>query len=151
MASPVTRPQPLRANLAPAVTKQSQIHALVVSFELEIRKPLLRTLESLKADVVVCSRVEQAEEVLGRDPIDVVFCDEHLPDGSYVNLLEANHGHNKIPRLVVTTRQGDWNLYFEAVAKGAFDVIRCPCQPTDVEMTLIRVLREGDESVGACA
>src|SRR6516165_5689095 len=43
---------------------------------------------------------------------------------------------------VVTTRTGDWDLYFEALGKGAFDVIQSPCYSTHVEMTITRVLRE---------
>jgi hypothetical protein len=49
-----------------------------VSAELEIRRPLLRTLESLKIDVVVCSRRLQVEEALSKSSFDVVFCDERF-------------------------------------------------------------------------
>jgi DNA-binding NtrC family response regulator len=116
-----------------------------------MRKPLLRTLESLGVDLVVCSRVSDAEESLLKLPVDLVFCDEHLPDGGYAHLIHAHHSENCIPRVVVTTRHGDWDLYFHALAKGAFDVIRCPCNATDVEMVIIRALREGDAFATASA
>ena len=149
MPSPATQVRPLRTNIAPEAPIQSQIRSLVVSAELEIRRPLLQTLESLKIDVVVCSRRLHAEEALSKSSFDVVFCDERLPDGSYTDLIGRDHWGRKIPRVIVTTKDGDWDLYFQALAKGAFDVIRCPCYATDVEMALIRVLREGDAS--ACA
>ena len=33
-------------------------------------------------------------------------------------------------------------LYFEAMGRGAFDVVRSPWHPTDLEMVVIRALRE---------
>jgi DNA-binding NtrC family response regulator len=92
--------------------------------------------------VIACSTQTQAEDVLSRQTVDVVFCDEHLPDGSYDELIHPNHFDRRIPRVVVTTRTGEWDLYFEAVTKGAFDVIRSPWYASDVEMAVIRAQRE---------
>ncbi len=77
--------------------------------------------------------------------VDVVFCDEQLPDGSYDDLIHSNHWDRRIPRIAVTARTGEWELYFEAVRKGAFDVIRSPWHACDVEMAVIRALREGGQ------
>jgi DNA-binding NtrC family response regulator len=57
-------------------------------------------------------------------------------------LIYSHHCDRRIPRVVVTTRTGEWDLYFEAVTKGAFDVIRSPWYAADVEMAVIRALRE---------
>ena len=116
------------------------VRALVVSSELEVRKPLLRSLEWLQVDAIVCADLREAEEALSEHFVDVVFCDDRLPDGSYADLLRRSS--SKAPRIVVTTRTGDWELYFEALEKGAFDVIQSPCYSTHVEMTITRVLRE---------
>ena len=96
------------------------------------------------ADVTVCSTREQAEDVLSRQAVEIVFCDDRLPDGSYDDLIHREHYDHRIPRVVVTTRTGEWELYFQTIAKGAFDVIRAPWYATDVEMTVIRALREED-------
>src|SRR5262249_45263717 len=116
MVSPATRSQVLHANPTPRLRSPRQVRSIVVSCELEMRRPLLRTLESLGVDVVVCSRVSDAEESLLKLPVDLVFCDEHLPDGGYAHLIHAHHSENCIPRVVVTTRHGDWDLYFHALA-----------------------------------
>jgi DNA-binding NtrC family response regulator len=121
---------------------QRHVRALLVSPRLEVRKPLLQVLESFSTDVTCCSMFAQAEEVLAAQSFDVVFCDEHLPDGSYADLIHSNHFDNKIPRVIVATRVGEWDLYLEALRKGAFDVLRAPWYPTDVEMTVIRALHE---------
>ena len=135
------------------VTLQRHVRALVVSPNIEVRRALLRTLEALSTDVIVCSTRAQAQEVLLKQTVDVVFCDEHLPDGSYDELIHSNHWDHRIPRVVVTTRTGEWDLYFEAVTKGAFDVIRSPWHAADVEMAVIRALREEGHlhSSRACA
>jgi len=127
-------------NLAPT----RNVRALVVSSEFEVRKPLLYSLESLHVDTIVCAGRTEAEDVLAKESVDIVFCDDHLPDGSYSDLVHPSHYEGKIPRVVVTTRTGDWDLYFDALGKGAFDVIQCPCYARDVEMAVGRVLREED-------
>jgi DNA-binding NtrC family response regulator len=102
----------------------------------------MRTLDGLLTDVIVCSTETQAEEVLSKQTVDVVLCDEHLPDGLYDELIHANHWDHSIPRVVVTTRTGEWDLCFEAVTKGAFDVIRSPWYAADLEMGDIRAPQE---------
>jgi DNA-binding NtrC family response regulator len=135
-SSPVFRRKPEISTL------QRHVHALVISPRLELRKALLRVLESLSADVISCSSRAQAEEVLSHQSFEVVFCDEHLPDGSYADLIHADHLEHRIPRVVVAARIGEWELYLEAMRKGAFDVVRAPWHATDVEMTVIRALHE---------
>jgi DNA-binding NtrC family response regulator len=125
-----------------SATLQRHVRSLVVSPNIEVRRALLGTLEALSTDVIVCSTQTQAEEVLSRQAVDLVFCDEQLPDGSYGELINSNHWDHRIPRVVVTTRTGEWDLYFEAVTKGAFDVIRSPWYAADVEMAVLRALRE---------
>jgi DNA-binding NtrC family response regulator len=130
-----------------AATLQRTVHALVMSPRLEVRKPLVHVLESLSADVMTCSTLDQANEVLSHQSFEVVFCDEHLPDGSFSDLIHANHYEQKIPRVIVATRVGEWDFYFEAMRKGAFDVVRSPWHATDVEMTVIRALHEEEAAV----
>lgn len=132
-----------RTNQAPLFVRK--VRALVVSPHLEVRRPLLRTLEALSADVTVCSTREQAEDVLSRQAFEIVFCDDHLPDGSYSDLIRCGQYEHRIPRIAVTTRTGEWELYFEAIGKGAFDVLRSPWYATDVEMAVIRALREEEQ------
>ena len=122
---------------------------MLASPQLEVRHALIRTLERLSADVICCSTRSQAEEVLGRQEVDLVFCDEHLPDGSYADLIHSHHFHHKIPRLVVATRHCEWDLYFEALSKGAFDITRSPWHATDVEMIFIRALRKEGHQAAA--
>jgi hypothetical protein len=78
-------------------TLERTVRALVVSPRLEVRKPLVQVLESLSADVVTCSTRAQADEVLSHQSFEVVFCDEHLPDGSFADLITPGITNARFP------------------------------------------------------
>jgi DNA-binding NtrC family response regulator len=140
---PQSKTSALLENSRPAPDRlERTIRALLVTPHLEVRQHLVRTLNALRVDVVACSTVSQAQEVLCANAVDIIFCDDHLADGRYSDLLQTIQPNGATPRVVVTTRTGEWELYFEAVGKGAFDVIRCPWHATDVEMVVLRALRE---------
>src|SRR5262245_38513826 len=113
---PLLHGQPARPQREPVL--QRLVRSLVVSSHLEGRRSLVGALEALGVDVTVCANRSQAEEVLSKQCFEIVFCDEHLPDGSYSDLVQPHGCDHRIPRLVVTTRCGDWELYFAALAKG---------------------------------
>jgi len=138
-----SRPSGVLGNSAQKSARlQGHVLALIVSPNIDVCRALMRTLEGLPTDLIVCSTETQAGEALSRQTVDVVFCDEHLPDGSYDELIHANHWDHRIPKVVGTTRTGEWDVCIEAVTKGAFDVIRSPWYAADVEMGVIRALQE---------
>lgn len=121
---------------------EDELTVLVVSADLESRRSVTKTLEALSVHVISCSTLNQAVEVLSLQRPHLVFCDERLPDGTYADLLEWKEpGRNPAP-VVVLTRNGEWELYMDATRRGAFDVIRSPWCPTDIELSLIRGARE---------
>lgn len=138
-----TRPLSVLANTAPyGAILDRTVRALVVTSQLELRQSLLHVLETLSMDVIVCSNLAQALEVLCAQEFDLVFCDDRLPDGAYSDLISNQPHTGRAHPVIVTTRTGDWELYMEALRKGAFDVIRYPGPVTDVELAVIRALRE---------
>ena len=44
-------------------------------------------------------------------------------------------------RFVVMLCTGEWEEYLEALRLGAEEVLRCPLQPTDVDLALIHAMR----------
>jgi DNA-binding NtrC family response regulator len=87
----------------------------------------------------------EAEQVLSRQGVALVFCDDRLADGSYRDLLHGLRTRKKAPRIVVTTRTGEWKEYVEALQLGAFDMIQYPYRSTDVELNVLRAMRGGDQ------
>ncbi len=115
---------------------------LVLTPSLEVRLPLVRTLESLPADVVTCSNLAQAREALLHLEFDLVFCDECLLEDAGLGVLQLRDASGKPARLVITTRSSGWDVYFHALDRGAYDVVRAPWYATDLEMVVIRAVRE---------
>ncbi len=122
-----------------------QFDVLIVSASVEDRKALLHVLESLSTNVISCSNLAQAGEVLSQQTIGLVFCDDHLPDGTYRDLLTLRQTGQRSLCFVVTTRVGEWDEYLEATQLGAFDVIPIPLHATDVELTVIRAMRREEQ------
>lgn len=126
---------------------REQWDVLVASSSMENRRSLLRILEPLSLNVISCSALRQAQEVLSRQEVLLVFCDEVLGDGSYRDLLLADKVRRGNLRVVVTIRTGEWDEYLEAMRLGAFDAVRCPLHPTDIELVLLRAARESRETM----
>ncbi len=124
---------------------RQQWNVLVASSSMEDRASLMHILDSLSLNVISCSEVTQAQEVLARQDVPLVFCDERLADGGYRDLLACT-ANRKPPRIVVTIRTGDWDQYLDAMRQGAYDAIRFPLQPTDVELVVLRAMRENREA-----
>ena len=114
---------------------------LIVSCRPENRKMLMRVFDGLPIDSYAAPTVAQAREALNSHSFSVVFCEERLSDGTYADLLNdlrsAQHG----TRFVCMLCTGEWEEYLEALRLGAEEVLRCPLQPTDIDLALIHAMR----------
>jgi DNA-binding NtrC family response regulator len=123
-------------------TLQVEFNVLLISGNFDSRRTISKILEALSIQVISCSSLSQARQVLALQRPNLIFCDERLPDGSYTDLLDFDSESPVPPPVVVLTRTGEWELYMDATRRGAFDVIRSPWCPTDIELSLIRAARE---------
>lgn len=126
---------------------ENQWDILVVSARLENRRSLLRVLEGLPVNSFTASTIQQAHELLSSHTIRLIFCEEHFADGSYRDLLAAVQSSPTRALLVLMLCTGEWQEYLEALSLGATEVLRCPLQPTDVELVLIRAARAPNEDM----
>lgn len=119
---------------------EKHLSALIVSDRTEHVRSLKRILDGLPIAAHAASSLPEAKATPARIPVDVIFCDERLEKGSYRELLRANGaGRTRLQGLcfIVTLQTGEWDEYLEALELGAFEAIRCPIQPMDVELALI--------------
>lgn len=116
---------------------------LVACAEMRNRNALIHILEGMSVGVFSCSTLSQAMEVLSSRKIELVFCDENLSDGSFRGLLRANQGWIGRPRVVAIVHFGEWAEYQDALQSGICEVISSPLHPTDVELAVIRAMRDG--------
>ena len=109
------------------------------------RSVLVHMLEGMSVNVFSCSTLIQIGELLSKQKIELIFCDESLSDGSFRDLLRANDTWMGRPRIVVIFSTGEWAEYLEALQLGVFEVISAPLHPTDVELAVIRAIRDEDQ------
>jgi DNA-binding NtrC family response regulator len=114
---------------------------LIVSRRPDNRKTLLRVFDGLPIDSYSANSLEQAREALRSRNFSVVFCEERLSDGPHRDLLRETRGTGEDVRFVVMLCTGEWEEYLEALHLGADEVLRCPLQPTDVDLALIHAMR----------
>jgi DNA-binding NtrC family response regulator len=120
---------------------------LIISCRPENRRMLMRVFEGLPIDGYSASTIAQAREALAARPFSVIFCEERLSDGSYRDLLQFVRASCEATRFVVMLCTGEWEEYLEALRLGAEEVLRCPLQPTDIDLALIHAMRGGVNSV----
>jgi DNA-binding NtrC family response regulator len=94
----------------------------------------------LSTVVASVANIASAQELLARQTIDLIFCDELLPDGHDRDLLSAT-SRETLPCVIVTDRETNWEAYLQATKLGAFDIVRCPLELPDIELVLIRAIR----------
>lgn len=119
---------------------------LVASSDLESRRNLMQTLNRQGLEPIGVANLSECDDVLVKERVGLVFCDRHLADGSYRDLLERVRTRGEKVRVVVTSKHPDWDEYLEAMRYGAFDVIASPCRPTDVEWMVIQAKRDDRNS-----
>jgi DNA-binding NtrC family response regulator len=125
----------------------SQVSVLVVSARLENKRSLLRILNNLPVDVFTVGTHAQARGVLAQRPISIVFCEERVPDGGYLDLLAHVLTRHESVQFIVMLFAGEWAHHAEALRFGATEVLRCPLLPTDVELALIHAMRKHPKTI----
>jgi DNA-binding NtrC family response regulator len=116
---------------------------LVVCAEMNNRNALTHMLEGMSVGVYSCSTLSQAMEVIYSHKIELIFCEENLPDGSFREFLQANQIGIGAPHVVVIGHLVDSTECTEVLESRGFEVISLPLHPTDVELAVIRAMRNG--------
>jgi DNA-binding NtrC family response regulator len=125
------------------------LDVLIVSERPDHLRPLVRTLGASSARVSACFTIRQAREIFSRQPVDLVFSDEYLSDGSYRELLLFNRFGQQAASFVLLLRTGEWEEYLGAMRLGALEVLRCPLQPAEVEATVQHAIAQKERNSAA--
>jgi DNA-binding NtrC family response regulator len=104
---------------------------------------LMRVFEGLPIDTYSAPTIADARMAIRSRQFSIVFCEERLADGSYRDLFLDVESASEVTRFVVLLGTGDWEEYLEALSLGVEEVLRCPLQPTDVDLALIHAMRNG--------
>lgn len=127
-----------------ALTREFQTpYALVVFPSTEHRSALLRTIAQAGMVPLLCGSPDEVREAMKRENIQVVVCEDLLPEKALrVILLRARNYAKPIP-VIVTSRTGEWEEFLKALRLGAFDYLVLPPRLDEVRRVLGLALAEG--------
>jgi DNA-binding NtrC family response regulator len=127
---------------------------LVVGSDLGCRQTLADVLGAWGVGVIFASTISESRNILLEHSIRLVFCEKHLPGGTFTDLLDA--AASRTPPVRVIAILHDVNEYTNAIRLGAFEAILVPCRRSDVQWVIIQAalaehkvppdLMQGDES-----
>jgi DNA-binding NtrC family response regulator len=123
----------------------------VVSSDLETRKKIAHILELWPVNLIWCSTVKEARDLVTKEDIRLAFCADLLTDGSCHDILGAARAAKSRAKIVVTLPEGnrlDAGSYWQAVRNGAYAVLPSHCDTSDIEWTTVRALRDDDRGQG---
>ena len=120
---------------------------LIVSAE-ENRDLVQSALSNWAIEPVFCSNLREARCVLPDETFSLIFCEDKLSDGTYMDVLRTT-GKPLKTRLVVISEASDDQKYNEARKMGAFELIASPCRRSDVQWAVIRAIQEETRKVGS--
>jgi DNA-binding NtrC family response regulator len=116
---------------------------LVVSPYLDFQQAFAIVLGKFGLAPIIASTAGEAEEILDRHPVSLVFCSDELPNGGVDGLIAQNAHTTKRAPMVVVSRLDDWGRFLSYLQRGAFDYVLYPLDGNDVE----RVVKNAISSV----
>ncbi|HEY6466568.1 MAG TPA: hypothetical protein VIY69_11290 [Candidatus Acidoferrales bacterium] len=121
----------------------SQWEVVVVSSNLVNRQEVAGMLFRLGIDPICLSSVDQCRNLRSQKNIGLVFCDRHVKDGDYRDVVSAVRVSQteSAAKVVMMAELDTPEEYHRARQHGLFDVISSPCRPTDVEWMVIQAKR----------
>jgi len=123
---------------------EAQKQVLIASSNLEMHKRLTLIFTPWHFDLLNCSSLKQAQEILVERAVFLAFCEDRLPDGNYHELLAPAKQTTPNSRLVVVFRTPN-NYEMKASAaieRGAYAKIGPFSDDIEVESVIIRAIRD---------
>jgi len=125
-------------------------HVLVAFSDQHDRETLRCILVECGLRPMPCSTLKEAQALLTSHAIGLAFCEDHLADGDYTDLLyDVRSSARPIP-VVVCAPQLDLSLYLDAMELGVYDFMVRPYRKADVAWIVEGALwKVGAKAVGA--
>jgi DNA-binding NtrC family response regulator len=118
-----------------------KLHVMVVDDNRIVKEAISEELRSLGCMVYTASLAEEADRILGKHPIDIIFLDLKLPGLSGLEYLERIKETYRDPIVIIMTVCGSSESAVEAIDKGAYDYVIKPIEPGHVELLIKRAMK----------
>jgi NtrC-family two-component system response regulator AlgB len=148
LAPPVSGRQRIEARAADVF--MSDLAALIIEDERNIRRALRVCLESLEAKVTEASSFAEALAAIRRDTFDLVFLDLRLGTRSGLELISPLLSGNPNAAIVVVTAFPARATEIEAIRRGAWKYLAKPFAPNQIR-DLVEKVERGPRPCGASA
>src|SRR5205809_49067 len=132
----------LAALLAIGPDARARVRILVVDDEHTLRESCAGVLRHEGYDVTVCSRGQDALDLLKRRAFDVVLVDLYMTQVDGLALLRAALGTNHDTIVIVMTGNPSVESSVEALRQGAFDYLPKPFSASHLQVLIGERLRE---------
>ena len=115
---------------------------MVVGRDRDLSSMIAEATQPWMFEIVVCSSFWESVDLVDRTDFALIFCEERCGEGTYRDLLAAM-GSRKAPVVVMVSPDDRDEVFRDAMAMGAFDVVANPCSRTDVQWMVIRATQKG--------
>ena len=106
---------------------------------------LLKALVEVGKVPLISHTIEDAQDVMKHQHIQVIICEDHLPQTAVDALLKlAKHRRKPIPA-IIASRTGEWHEFLRALRQGAFDYLVLPPKQEEVTRVLELAMAESRE------
>lgn len=118
-------------------------NVVVVSHNLEAQQAFASVLGQCGLAAIVASTASEAQAIVNRHPVSLIFCSDELPSDGIDGLIRQTcRPQNKVP-VVVVSRLDDWERYLDFLEAGAFDYVLYPPSGTEIERIVKSALNLG--------
>ena len=117
---------------------------MVVSPNLEVQQAFAGVLSLWGLAPIVASSVREAEDIVNRHPVSLVFYSDEFPEGPGMDgfIRRASRPSNKVP-VVVVSRRDDWEDFVSFLRRGAFDYVLYPLSEVEIARVVKNALDLG--------
>lgn len=122
----------------------SQVKILWVDDEIDYLKPHIKFLEDRGYVVYTATNSSDALEMLQKENFDILFLDENMPGMRGMTMLEHARSKNITIPVVMITKHEEEHLMEEALAHRITDFLIKPVNPSQILLTLKKVLDKKD-------
>ncbi|MCG6868149.1 MAG: sigma-54 dependent transcriptional regulator [Gammaproteobacteria bacterium] len=103
-------------------------YALIVDDEADIRELLEITLGRMDLQTQAAANVNEAKDLLAKQPFDLCLTDMRLPDGNGIEIVTHIQQHYPRTPVAMITAYGSMDTAIKALKAGAFDFVSKPIE-----------------------
>ncbi len=115
---------------------------LVVEDDASLRRLTQVQLVKLGYEVRAAGDLSEGLKILHDEPVDLVICDLHLPQGSGLDLLKKVRAESPETKFVIVTAYGSVGTAIAAMKAGGYDYLTKPIHPIELRTLVDRVFEQ---------